>query len=70
MFCAATAVATSVAEMPSAVMRSGFSQTRIEYLEAPKALASPTPGTREMESTMPVVTKLVISSASRLSSGE
>ena len=44
MFCGWIAAATSSAVMPSAAMRSGFIQTRIEYFEAPTTEASPTPG--------------------------
>ena len=51
-------------------MRCGLSHTLIEYCEAPATEASPTPGTRDIASVTVVVTKFVIASASRLSSGE
>ena len=44
-FCAWMAALTSLAVIPSWAMRSGLTQTRMEYCE-PKTSTSPTPGTR------------------------
>ncbi len=49
-FCARSADITSSAVMPRSAMRSGSSQTRIEYSREPKSVTSPTPGIRASSS--------------------
>ena len=46
MFCAWIAAMTSLAVIPSAVIFTGFSHTRMAYWRSPKMLVLPTPGMR------------------------